>query len=200
MLVSVCVLARDITTLTGQIYRDVTVTRVEKTGIGILHRDGTAFLDFSILLSEIRKEFGYSETTYAAAKAAEAAQKQQLQLAIETQKRLAAEAKERQAEEQRRIAEMRAEAARIATDRTALRPFSPPAISIGTRDYASRGYADRNYRTSPYTPQSLTSDTTPRTSPSSSSGGGQCAATTKKGYRCSRSASSGSSYCFQHGG
>src|ERR1041385_5946397 len=43
------VLARDIVTLTGQTYYNVTVTRVDKTGILITHRDGTAFLEFSAL-------------------------------------------------------------------------------------------------------------------------------------------------------
>ena len=53
-------IARDITTLTGQTYRAVTVTRVEATGIGISHDDGVTFLDFSLLPSEIRREFGYT--------------------------------------------------------------------------------------------------------------------------------------------
>lgn len=37
-------------------------------------------------------------------------------------------------------------------------------------------------------------------SPSSATKSNQCAATTKKGTHCKRKASSGSSYCWQHGG
>lgn len=39
-----------------------------------------------------------------------------------------------------------------------------------------------------------------RSTPKTSSGGGQCRATTKKGVRCSRAAKPGSAYCWQHGG
>ena len=51
------ILARDITTVTGQIYRDVKNIRVDKTGIGFFHRDGSAFLFFSALPPEVRVEF-----------------------------------------------------------------------------------------------------------------------------------------------
>ena len=195
LLASVCViLARDITTLTGVTYRSVTVTRVEKTGIAISHRDGAGFLDFSILPADIRREFGYTEATYSAA---QAAQKQQQELALETQRRLTAEAVARQAADQRRTAEAQAAATRAAAERAALTPATPPSDSIASRDYASRGYTSRDYTTPRYTTPSTVSSTPSRPA---TSGGGQCAAITKKGYRCSRNASPGSSYCYQHGG
>lgn len=58
LLASACALfARDITTLTGETYHEATFTRIETTGIAIAHRDGTAFLNFSVLPADIRAEF-----------------------------------------------------------------------------------------------------------------------------------------------
>lgn len=188
-------LARDITTLTGQTYRNVTVTRIDKLGIGITHRDGFAFLDFSILPADIRREFGYTDAAYAAAQAAQTAQKQQQELvAIETQRRLAAEAATRQAELLRQREAAQAAAALAAAQRAAQ---APPA-TIASRDYTSRGYTSRDFGTSRYTPPATTTTIPSPSTRSVSSSGGQCVATTKKGYRCSRSASPGSSTCYQH--
>lgn len=62
--------ARDITTLSDQIYRDVTVKRIDPLGIVLVHRSGVAFVDYSNLPPAIRAEFGYNETVYAAAQIA----------------------------------------------------------------------------------------------------------------------------------
>jgi hypothetical protein len=67
-------------------------------------------------------------------------------------------------------------------------PRPTPAVTprpSQSPDQTSRGYVSRS---------SSAYSSSPRTASSS----GQCAATTKKGYRCSRKAGSGSSYCWQH--
>ena len=140
-------LARDITTLTGQTYRTITVTRVEKTGIAISHRDGAAFLDFSILPADIRREFGYTEAGYSAA---QTTQKQQQEVAVEYQRRVAAETAARQAEEQRQRAEAQAAAALLAAQR-AQAALAQQQSSIATRDYTATDYTTRDYGTTRYT-------------------------------------------------
>jgi len=83
--------ARDIVMLSGQVYHGVTVTRVDPTGIAISHKDGAAFLDFLLLPTDIRKEFGYSAEDYKAGKSADAKLKAQKEVAIEKERRLTAE-------------------------------------------------------------------------------------------------------------
>jgi hypothetical protein len=133
-------MARDITTLRGETFYDITVTRVEKTGIAVMHRKGVAFLDFSILSEELRREFGYSPEAYAAGQA----QIQQQQIAAaELQRKLDAEAAARQ-EQQRLDTVARAEASRY---------------SIANRDYSVSDYSTRTYGTNRYAYRSYGSDT-----------------------------------------
>lgn len=134
------VVARDITTLKGDTYYNVTVTRVEKTGIAVMHRTGVAFLDFLILPEEVRREFGYSPEAYAAG---QALLQQQALAAAELQRRLDAEAAARQ-EQQRIEALAKAEAARN---------------SIATRDYTVTDYSARSYATSRYSSRDYSSGT-----------------------------------------
>jgi hypothetical protein len=117
-------LARDITTLKGETFYNVTITRVEKTGIGVTHRGGVVFLDFSILPEDIRKEFDYSPEAYAAG---QAALQQQQAAALEFQRRLAAETAAREAEQH-------ANAVTIV----------PSTSAIATRDYTATDYSSRN--------------------------------------------------------
>jgi len=59
--------ARDITTTTGQVYKNAVVTKTQPDGIRVEHDDGAGFIDFQILSEADRKEFGYNPETYAAA-------------------------------------------------------------------------------------------------------------------------------------
>lgn len=131
--------ARDITTLKGETFYSVTITRVEKTGIAVMHRNGVAFLDFLILPEEIRREFGYTSEGYAAGQAL--LQQQQI-AAAELQRRLDAEAAARQ-EQQRQEAAARVEASR-------------PIVS---RDYSVTDYSARTYGTNRYSERSYTGGT-----------------------------------------
>ncbi len=149
-------LARDIKTVPGQIYRGVTVTRIEKTGIAITHRDGAAFLDFSILPPEIRKEFGYTEDAYSAAVAL---QQQQQAATAEYQRRVAAESSARAAEAQLRAAEARVQALTSAAQRAqaaaeaaraAQAAVTERQASIAERDYTATDYTQRDYGTTRY--------------------------------------------------
>jgi hypothetical protein len=84
LLWSSCVaLCDDLTTLSGKIYRDYNVTRVEPDGLSVTHHDGVAKISFSDLSEDLRKKYGYDSsaaseyarrvkeeaTAYAAAKA-----------------------------------------------------------------------------------------------------------------------------------
>jgi hypothetical protein len=132
--------AGDITTLKGETFYNVTITRIEKTGIGVMHRNGVVFLDFSILPEDIRREFGYTPEGYAAGQAL--IQQQQL-AAAELQRRLDAEAAARR-EQQRLEALAKAEASRN---------------SIATRDYTVTDYSARSYGISRYPSRDYRSDT-----------------------------------------
>src|SRR4026207_2066938 len=56
--------SRDIKTLNGTVYKNVTVTRQDSTGIGITHDDGFTFLNFSQLPPGLEKEFGFDRSAY----------------------------------------------------------------------------------------------------------------------------------------
>lgn len=58
-------LARDIKTLTGDVYKNVEVRFKDPTGIQIMHADGVTFLDFKNLSEADQKDFGYNPETYA---------------------------------------------------------------------------------------------------------------------------------------
>jgi sRNA-binding protein len=129
-------LARDIKTLAGDVYYNVTITRVEKTGIGVMHRSGVAFLDFSILQDDIRKEFGYTPEGYAAGKLLLA---QQEQATLELQRKQAAEAAARREEQERATAA----AANVPAPTITNRNYSD--INYSTRTYTEPRYSDRAY-------------------------------------------------------
>ena len=51
-------LARDITNITGKVYRDIQVKRVDATGVYFHHSKGLCLLPFNELLDNDKKEFG----------------------------------------------------------------------------------------------------------------------------------------------
>jgi hypothetical protein len=57
--------ARDIKTLSGDVFKNVEVRKKDATGIQIMHDDGVAFLDFKNLGEADQKEFGYDAAKYA---------------------------------------------------------------------------------------------------------------------------------------
>ncbi len=71
----------NLTTNSGEIYYDVKVTRVEKMGIGITHRSGVVFIDFSLLSDKVRRQYGYSEEQYLVGKQDERDREQRLRQA-----------------------------------------------------------------------------------------------------------------------
>jgi hypothetical protein len=57
--------ARDIKTISGDVFKNIEVRSKDATGIQIIHDDGVTFLDFKILSEADQKEFGYNPATYA---------------------------------------------------------------------------------------------------------------------------------------
>jgi len=57
--------ARDIKTISGDVFKNITVQWKDPTGIQIMHNDGVAFLDFKNLSEPDQKAFGYDPATYA---------------------------------------------------------------------------------------------------------------------------------------
>lgn len=57
--------ARDITTLSGDVFKNIEVRSKDATGIQIMHDDGIVFLDFKNLSAADQKDFGYDPATYA---------------------------------------------------------------------------------------------------------------------------------------
>jgi hypothetical protein len=58
-------LARDLKTISGEVFKNVTVQSRDAIGIQILHDDGVVYLDFKNLDAADQKEFGYNPETYA---------------------------------------------------------------------------------------------------------------------------------------
>ena len=119
----------DIVTLDGNLYQDVMVVLIERTGIRIIHRNGTGFLDYLNLQTPIRHKYGYSDTAYAAGMALKL---QRQQAATETQRRVAAENVAREAAAQLRLAKAQADLAAL-------------QASISARDYSQKNYVNRDY-------------------------------------------------------
>jgi hypothetical protein len=57
--------ARDIKTISGDVYKNIEIRSRDATGIQIMHSDGVTFLDFKNLSEEDQKYFGYDAATYA---------------------------------------------------------------------------------------------------------------------------------------
>jgi hypothetical protein len=137
--------AGELTTIDGKVYRNVTVTRIERTGIRISHLDGIGFVDFVNLPTAARQRYGYSEAAYKAGRGA----KQQRDFAVaDTQRRTLADAAAREAAAQRQQAEARAAASAAVQRMQAAQP--PSSSSIATRDYSATDYSTRGYGTDRY--------------------------------------------------
>ncbi|EDY18231.1 hypothetical protein CfE428DRAFT_4367 [Chthoniobacter flavus Ellin428] len=57
--------ARDIKTLSGDVFKNIEVRSKDATGIQIMHDDGVTFLDFKNMSEADQKDFGYNVETYA---------------------------------------------------------------------------------------------------------------------------------------
>jgi hypothetical protein len=142
--------ARDITTINGTVYKNVTVTRKDSTGIGISHNDGFTFLEFSQLPPGLEKEFGFDRTAYDAA----IAQRDAGDAAMRKQQNATA------AVSSAKEAQQRAEQERLYLNAlTKLQtvpqpPPRPPGQSIAERDYSTNDYSTRSYSTPRYTDRS----------------------------------------------
>jgi hypothetical protein len=58
-------LARDLTTNSGDVFKNISVRSKDPTGIRIIYEDGVAFLDFKDLSEADQKEFGFDPAAYA---------------------------------------------------------------------------------------------------------------------------------------
>jgi hypothetical protein len=114
--------ALDIITRDGKAYQDCAVKTVERDGVRVVHRDGTAFLDFDDLPSAIQKQYGWTEEKSAARKSARAAEAEKQRVAAETQRkaqeaaRIAAEQVKADDEHRLRAAVASEQAARLANE------------------------------------------------------------------------------------
>jgi len=57
-------LARDLTTNTGDVFKNISVRSKDPTGIRITYEDGVAFLDFKEMSEADQKEFGFDPAAY----------------------------------------------------------------------------------------------------------------------------------------
>jgi hypothetical protein len=57
--------ARDLKTVSGDLFKNIEVRSKDATGVQIMHSDGVVFLDFKNLSEADQKEFGYSADKYA---------------------------------------------------------------------------------------------------------------------------------------
>jgi len=57
--------ARDLKTMSGDVYKNIEVRSRDATGIQIMHDDGVVFLDFKNLSEADQKDFGYNADLYA---------------------------------------------------------------------------------------------------------------------------------------
>src|SRR5882724_8530909 len=57
--------ARDLKTISGDVFKNIEVRAKDATGIPIMHDDGVVFLDFTSLSEADQKEFGYDAAKYA---------------------------------------------------------------------------------------------------------------------------------------
>jgi hypothetical protein len=152
--------ARDILTLSGEIYREVTVTKVQADGIRITHSTGIAFLDFASLPEALRKEFGYDPAAYAAA--VKVREERDAQARAE-RARIAEVTIKAQADAQARIAIAREEALR----RLSATPTPAPApqwlgekvAESATALHPEARYAERDYSAARYEPSSYSART-----------------------------------------
>ena len=56
--------ARDLKTFNGEVFKNITINKIDATGINITHDDGVTFIDFRNLAEAQQKEFGYDPAAY----------------------------------------------------------------------------------------------------------------------------------------
>jgi len=97
--------ALDIVTKDGKSFSDCTVKAVEREGVRIVHRDGTAFLDFDVLPSALQKQYGWTAEKSVARKAEKEALAEKQRVANEKEREARAEflAAEERAKEKQRV-------------------------------------------------------------------------------------------------
>lgn len=101
----------DIITRDGKPYWNCEIKKVERDGVRIMHRDGTAFLDFDELPSVIQKQYGWTAEKSVARKADRTAAAEAQRLAGENARRAQAERAAAMAQEKERaIAEQQPKA------------------------------------------------------------------------------------------
>lgn len=113
----------DIITRDGKIFSDCTVRKVERDGVRIMHRDGTAFLDFDELPSAIQKQYGWTADKSATRKADKSAAAEAQRVAVENMRREQAERAASIAKEQ--------ESERVVTEQQSKDGVSERRIPIG---------------------------------------------------------------------
>ena len=176
----VTVSAFDLETRGGRTYKNIRLREKTALGIKIAHEGGVVWLDYSEIPVPHLWTFGYVEADYNAAKRAASGEPAQGTSATTRTTRLyqsgatAAPTLQRPA---------RALSSSSPVSSTRVNP-GDPALPSQSRE-----------------PQPILADrSAPRGGGASLSGTarGQCVAITKKGFQCSRMASGGSSYCWQH--
>lgn len=65
-LLSAAAIGRDLKTVGETVFKNITITKKDATGLEITHDDGVIFLDFRNLAEAERTEFGYEPTAYLA--------------------------------------------------------------------------------------------------------------------------------------
>ena len=80
--------ALDIATTDKKLFQDCEVKSVEKDGLRIMHRDGTAFLDFDTLPVALQKKYGWTAEKSVARKAEKAAEAERQRVAAENTRRV----------------------------------------------------------------------------------------------------------------
>jgi len=164
----VAVSAYDLETRDGRVFKEIRLREKTPLGIKIAHENGVTWLDYSEIPVPHLWTFGFNEAEYNAAK---------------TIAPIAA-APTRPTRLYQAPAAPQVERPPIGTTTALSQPARPVGGGGGTSYTRSSSSSSR-------TSGQSTSGTLSETSR------GQCAAITKKGYRCSRMASGGS-YCWQH--
>jgi hypothetical protein len=129
--------ARDLKTISGDVFKNITLSKKDATGIQITHDDGVAFIDFKNLSAAEQKEFGYDPATYATGwvqKIAADKQRQQQQALAAQQAAARAKAQAAQAPVQE---------AWKPTNQTGLEvTIDSPGFRYGPYQYYGRGFSN----------------------------------------------------------
>jgi len=144
VLTGTAALARDLKTVTGDVYKNITITKQDPTGLQISHDDGVAFLDFRLLGPAEQKEFGYDPAAYTAAwkQKVEAARAQQQALAAQKAAAAAAKANGQPTPPQIYTQEVPQPPA-VFTNQTGLQySVDTPGFRYGSTDFTGRSFSN----------------------------------------------------------